>query len=82
MALVSAPPRIDTPIVIPYFGGDPTKTWEWLKKYSRATGREDLIHQVKETGNCRSQTITKVGELSALLKIPINKGIFKEGCRR
>jgi hypothetical protein len=66
-------------MVIPDFEGDQYKAWEWLKQHARNRGQEDLIHQVKEHGDCSLQTVNKVRELAALLGTPINMSQF-EGC--
>ena len=78
MKRVATRPRIETPIVIPDVQGDQYRMFEWLKKHARQTGRADLIHQIKEQGNCESQTITKVMELAKLLGVPISQTIFTE----
>lgn len=69
-------PKVDEPIVIPDFGGDQYKAWEWLKDQARSQGKDELIHQVKEKGNCSAQTVTKTMELARLLDIPMNIGQF------
>lgn len=74
MAAVITAPKIETPIVIP--DGDQHTIWEWLKDQARSRGQAELIHSVKEQGNCDAQTVTKCLELAALLDIPLARSRF------
>ena len=59
-------PRIEEAIVVPDFTTQ-HEAWTWLKTQAS----DEQLALVKEQGNCDTQTITKVEELSAILGIPV-----------